>query len=323
MRIARVLSQLVLILTAALAIAGETPRAALIKGMERRFESAATMIQTQSLGEKGGLLLQLKVEINTLGHQRSTVLKPLSLQGMVSFDDRKQWVSIMPDDKKAFIQPSPATFRAPARERIVLVDRNYELSFEKSSPIAGRKIILIVAAPKFSDMAKRKIYLDEESHMLLRLEIIDRSGATKRMLDTMSIEYQKGAAVRSLNLNLKGYDVNRMAAPRPGSDPSLVKAAVGFTPKKVGTLPCGFVITDVQLIGDGDDAMLAFRLTDGLSMVTVYQFDKKRNKEASKMWLQTFAEDQDGIRTGVMGDAPDSVCRAIRDVFVGSKTARP
>lgn len=302
--------------------ADETPRSALQKAMERRFVRAATMIQAQQITELGGGTLQLKVEINTKGHQRSTVLKPLSFQGVISFDDRRQWITLLPDERKAMVQPSPTSFRAPVRERMGLVDRNYELSFERGAEVANRKTLVILARPRAQEMPRRRFFVDEETFLVLRIEVMPRTNEVERLLDTMKIEFEPGNGRRNLAPDLQGFQIERMEPPKSAS-PERIRAAVGFTPRKLTNLPAGFVLTDLQLVGEKELVMVAYRLTDGLSNVTVYQFSPPKRGEGGPRPMPGGTVASDGTRILVVGDAPSTVRRLIQEIFVQPAQNRP
>ncbi len=291
----------------------DTPKEVLLRSLERKV--ACTLVQSQRMDSKR-FAVQVKVQMDSEGRSRRTVLQPLSMQGTVSIDDGHSWFTLFPDEKKLVIQPSPSEHRQNPRTRILLIEQNYRLSFERGTNIAGRKAFVVTAAPKAKELPLRRYAIDGEKFVLLRLERIDSEGKTRIELDTQAITYGKPPEDLFEMPQVEGVRVERCWGPRRITDLSKARELIGFEPRPPDHLPYGFVMSDADLLGSTESAFIALRLSDGLAHVTVYQWDGKRGHREVPFRPPGDGQDGDGICYVVLGDIPRSVRKKILESFL-------
>jgi outer membrane lipoprotein-sorting protein len=296
-------------------------RELLLRSMERQRFIPSTSIVLQHGGPMADCLMQVRIDQSREGRLKMTVLSPLSMQGVASIDNGKEWITYLPDEKRLMVMPSPRLAAGDPRFRVNLADKNYVLRTEPGVEIAGRKTIAIVAQPKSVMMPVRRFYLDEENNYLLRLETQLRN-ERKVLMDTKAISYPNDLPdalfeLRSLDRTKK---VAYTAPIKIATQNRTVRNHLTFRPVLPQNLPFGFAIQEPQMGGEVGGRFVAVRITDGLASATVYQWDGR-----NEPWpFEPGRGDKDakGIRMRIIGEMPDNALRRILDVFVGEAFRR-
>lgn len=212
------------------------------------------------------------------GRRKMVAVKPLVVQGMVSFDDGEQWVNFYPDENRMIVMPSPRGDREDIDSRLKLAFQNYRFAVEPRARIAGRSATVVVAVPKFSGMPVRKYAIDDASNVLLRVESFDSNGDREVFFDTKVIQF--GASEKRVEFRIGTAQTARVYRPEPPV--RLAKLAdarqhAGFAPLPIRNLPNGFEAKETIVAGSGNAKYVAIRLTDGLVSATLYQYPSKTN----------------------------------------------
>jgi len=298
---------------------GESARDVLVRSLAMKHRVSVTMIQIQpgssgvsKHGDRDSDAVHTKLQMSSDGKVRRTVLQPLRMQGIVSIDDGKSWMTLMPDHRQVMIQDSPMLFKQDVRERIALIDQNYEVRFDKRASIAGRPVRIVQAVPRAKELPSKRFHIDDETYVILKQEIIESSGRERVLFDTLMVTYPPRQD-SSLYRRPSNYKVVRCEAPKRVSNPESIKGRVGFEPRSPEDLPYGFVIVEWNLLGEEHAPFLGARLSDGLSYATVYQWDA--SKRSGKSFNGGSGVVIDGIGISVMGDIPRSVRTKIVEVF--------
>jgi hypothetical protein len=297
----------------------ETPEAALRRSMERTGGFCATLVQTHA-GVRGRSPMQLKLMTDSRGRTRRTVLKPLSMQGIVSIDDGRDWITFNPDDRRVMIQPSPFAHRASPAQRMALVERNYRLRFEPTETIAGRRAIVLIAIPRADELPTRRYAFDSQTYLLLRFESIEAGSEPRVLLDTQTFDLVATQPAELFEAPKEpGIEVKRSWGPRRVDNADQAKAAIGFEPRLPRSIPYGFAVDDLQLLGHAQEAFLAVRITDGLAFLSVYQWDGARKYKEPPVRSRNAVRDADGIMIYVIGDVPEAVRERIARAFAADR----
>lgn len=273
------------------------------------------MVQSHSPRGRSGPM-QVKVTMDGQGRSRRVVLQPLSMQGVVSIDDGREWVTLFPDSNKLMIQASPYAYRADLKSRLARIEQNYRLRFEETKPIAGRETVAVVAQPRSGELYTRRYTLDAETYVLMRYEDVEQGGRTRTMLDTVTIDLGREFPADMFRPpSGEGLKIERTWGPRRASDTARVRELVGFVPRTPKGLPYGFAIDDVHLLGSPDAAFVAVRISDGLAMLSVYQWDGNRAWKDRPVRSSRPVQDAYGVFFAVSGDAPEEVRKKIAEAF--------
>lgn len=261
--------------------------------------------------------MQIKMEQAKGGVVRLTVLGPLSNQGVVSLDDGRTWQTYLPDENRILEQPSPQRLRQPSSERYALAINNYRFTLSEGEEIAGREVVVVSAVPlKSNELPSRFFHIDAETAVVLRTEI--RNGRDRRItFDTKSIDYRPEFSAKELTLTPM-RDVRRMklSGPVRFTDPASVQTKLGFRPAMPKELPLGFDNTAMLMLGSDDNPMAAARLSDGLALLTIYQFKADQLPKMGAEGRRGVSREVKGIRLQAVGDLPQSVLSEILQVFI-------
>lgn len=276
----------------------------------------ATLIQTKRVSDDNHSIVKFSVMTNSRGASRRTVLQPLSMEGTILIDDGRTWTTVEPEKRVAMIQPSPLRDKLDSRVRWRLIQANYTLKGDGEVRIAGRKALAVRALPKDELMPVRRYTIDTENFVLLRIESVGDEGKLDVLMDTLAATFPRDMEPALFEISTEGYKVKRTDYPKPLKEVSSPEAALGFSPRLPTTMPFGFKVTQKHVVGGSDSQFLALRLSDGLSMVTVYQWDAERKYPDSPFLRTRDGVDAEGICYKVVGDVPRAVRKKLAQTFL-------
>lgn len=287
-----------------------------LKYMEQSRFVEYTAIRTQLSGcdDLGGL--QLKVQNNSAGQQRITVLAPLAIQGQVFLDDGERYVQFFPDENRLYVTKSPSFYLPSPKERLALAEKNYRFSLTKGSSIAGRKVVYVVATPHEDDMPVRRFGIDEKTSVILKMETV-QSGRATVTLDTKAIEYQPSGSLGELRIQpATGVRTITVSEPVRVTSNSVAAALTGIVPVIPPSLPAGFWAREPEILGTPREQFIAVRITDGLATATIYQFSTKGAARNAPLPSGSVENTYGNIRFAVAGDLPKTVMHKLLKTFI-------
>jgi len=283
----------------------QTPLEILSRSYEARKTTPASLLVVQSaFGEPTKVVT--KVEMDGHGRVRRTVMQPLRLQGLTSVDDGRTWQVQVPDQKILVSMPSPQTRAMSVKIRVDLINKNYRLNEERSVKIAGRDTITILCRAKSRGIPSRRLFLDERTTLPLRTEFQNGS-QFEVLLDTLSVEFPRSLPKELFQLELpEGYKrVVNTGSPKFEAVADTSKS-LGFEPFMPSKLPFGFIVEAVEVVNIGRQKVLSVRLSDGLAVATLYQWNANgRAPSFGSMEVET-AERQ-GVGFAVVSEPPEVV----------------
>lgn len=297
--------------------AADTPEEMLKRWFDQCHRISATVLQTQRVGFREPMMIQIRVQSDGKGRSRSTILQPLRLQGIETFDDGRISITIHPDKQQPIVRPSPHAYQCATSRRMALIRRNYALRFDDPVQVAGRRATVIVATPREESLPVRRFALDENTALLLRAEQTFRATDFGLVLDTKVVQLASGEA--SIAIQMPSVDdatVKRDSWPRPFRTGAEARKLLGFEPSIPENLPYGFSIEARHAIGEPDEVVAAIRLSDGFNYVTVYQWTGDRRR---RMAPDPQAIDGRGVHFAVRGDLSTTLQRRILEAFVQSQ----
>lgn len=249
---------------------------------------------------------QVKVEQTKSGRSRVTIIQPISEQGIEFVDDGEKTATYYPDTQKVEIAASHRRQERSARRMVDLAERNYQLNADHESVVAGRKVILVTATPKFKGMPSRKFYIDADTAYLLRLEVIDATGLSVLCFDTLSVSYPKdiiepvASFPQAHNVNITGKNPQECVA--------------DFEPIVASSLPMGFKVHKTETVCN-EGSTVAVRISDGLVRGTVYEWKRQAGEKIGK---DSVYADLGEVRVLVSADIPRSLKVKLLNAFVST-----
>ncbi|MFN7171551.1 MAG: sigma-E factor regulatory protein RseB domain-containing protein [Fimbriimonadaceae bacterium] len=260
--------------------------------------------------------VRIMVEQSGDGSIRTETLQPICSQGIVTIDNGEIWVTFFPDKQFSVTHPSPQQFEPPIDQRMNRILRNYALDIAGETRVAGRRAVVIVATPRHSELPQRRFGIDQRNHAVLRQEQVV-NGRPVRTLDTLTVSYPREISpVRfdpNVPANRQGKVVRAPEMRRPdGSN-------AGFRPLRPQALPFGFEVDFEHVVRIGRSNMVAYRISDGLSRATVYQWSSSNQGQPSVQVIGNTAEtSRQGVQLRIVGDLPEPVLRRILESFRGA-----
>ncbi|MGE0002598.1 MAG: outer membrane lipoprotein carrier protein LolA [Fimbriimonadaceae bacterium] len=253
----------------------------------------------------------VKIQIVPSKGMKSTVLQPLSMQGFVVIDDGEESKVYDPDREEVLIQPSPNKFLPSTSIRSRQIKSNYAVEYGRHRVLAGRSCHEVVLSPKEAKMPQRRLSIDNSKRLILRYVIVPASGEAIVFTDVKSVIFDQGEANEDFGLPAAAQEkrVRRMEGPQVVSDPMSVKGEVGFSLKRPKSLPFGFDVHAIHLVGHDKEKSLAIRTSDGMSFVTVYvRKGEGRNRPSSGSRASV---ERNGIRFSAVTMAGDPIPREV------------
>jgi outer membrane lipoprotein-sorting protein len=301
----------------------DDPSKILAKALDAQWAVPALLVQNRGQGE-GQPPLRVKVQVVPGKGIQVTVLQPISWQGTVFFDDRRELKTYDPDNDRILVRPSPARFSASTAWRVERVRENYRIETDRGPTLAGRRTLVLTLEPKAAEMPVRRLTVDRANSVLLRYEIEMEDGKKAMYLDTLSAVYEADAASAGFGIDREeGTQIVRLPGPREFRTASAVRETVGFTPRVPDSLPDGFQAYARHILGEEGKEMVAIRLSDGMCAVTVYQWLGSRFKGRPPVRSRWAQRDPYGVMVAVEhtpGDlVPQAVIARILERFAGKK----
>ncbi len=146
-----------------------------------------------------------------------------------------------------------------------LLQRNFETALAGSDTVAGR-VTDIVAVRRPGQSPVARFWLDRETRLVLRREVLDGDGQTLRA----SAFFRVIVGTAPTTIDPSGAESTPHAAGESIVEPK-VAALVDDGWKLPERLPSGLELFDARLSGKGDDQRLHLTYSDGVSTLSLFQ----------------------------------------------------
>ncbi|MCK3657888.1 sigma-E factor regulatory protein RseB [Pasteurellaceae bacterium Pebbles2] len=231
------------------------------------------------------------------------------------------------DDLVSYFQPNFAPFTIKAHHivdylpnvmsaNIDKLAENYDFSALGRNRVADRLVQVIKVMPKDNFRYQYVLFIDEETHLLLRSDMLDRDG---NLLESFQV----------INLYI-GNEINQLAEDLKNVNfpPLLSEAAPKNTPTlnwQTKWLPKGFSLINEKSQPEEKDSenMIESRLySDGLFSFTIYVADKIIPERQENLWQQgantIYSENIGDKEITLIGQIPSSIAkRIVQDIELG------
>ena len=173
--------------------------------------------------------------------------------------------------------PPPREMRNPEdiwSEDTQLLLRNYTVDVVQSEPIAGQNTYLLTINPKVDSRPRKKVWLDAQHYIILRMEHYDIAGNLKALSVYTTIDYDSASVAQQLKQYSekeqgRGPDRRR---PYRSEETSIVEAEKKFGGQlpQPSYLPVGFQLQSTSMVAFRDNPSIHFRYTDGLTALSLF-----------------------------------------------------
>lgn len=192
----------------------------------------------------------------------------------------------------------------------------YSLSVMGGDRIAGRDTEVVTVEPKDNYRYGYRVWVDQDTGLLLRSELVDEAGAALEQFIFTSVSIPTQIPDDLLEPGISGEHYTWYNDPEPVQKTAKPTAS-GW---QVGWLPEGFMMTDRREQPAAIDRMPVEHLayTDGLASISVFIEQLDSNGEplegASGMGaMNAFGSMVDGYQVTVVGEVPQRTVRAVAE----------
>lgn len=207
------------------------------------------------------------------GKSLITILEPLNLQGVQTFDSGRAMHTFFPDDKFVQIRNwGSEQARISPDLRLRLIQRNYKVQKSNGPKVAGLLTTKIVATPHSKDVPRRTIYFARGGTTLLKIELsLGKQNTT--VFEILSRSPFEGTVSAPSST---GWNRETTWGPKPLGNEKQTRVLTRITPIIPKSIPHGFEVVDSFYNGrDENNVFLITRLTDGFVLVNVMQGSPK------------------------------------------------
>lgn len=183
------------------------------------------------------------------------------------------------DDQIVFIHPGQTMTRLPAsggmgplsvRDRMARVPEQYNVLLDGEGRVAGRQTMRLRLAPLDNHRHGYRLWLDRESSLLLKSEMVDDTGRALERVEFVSLDL-------SPQLSLSDFEPPRTLGERVLASVDDDALPTGRLPLNAGWLPGGFAAAerDLRRPGGQRDArpIVARTFSDGLAAFSIFVED--------------------------------------------------
>lgn len=285
--------------------------AILIKALSSQRDTKATLVQTRS---NGNTSISVIVQIVPGKGVTSKVIQPFIHAGIVSVDDGIVWKNFDPHNDSMRIERSPALFEFPVAKRMEAIAKNFQVTLKGADWIAGRQVDVVALKGVVPGVTDRTLWVDRDTSLILGYEADYEDEGPVRLTWTKSVELNNIPTTITVLDDRPVYSkVEKTWGPFDVREPEGSLSQIDFVPKVPTALPAGLEFQATHLIGTHGAKFAGVRLSDGMSMVTVYLWRKDGKTEPFEGNYDEISAA--GLRCRVEGDVPKWAKKEIAKAF--------
>lgn len=290
-----------------------SPEQILARVLEDDFDYNARLVVRRQIWREEPLLFSVVVSKGV--GSKYTVVHPSTYQGQVFIDDGKQLRHYIPESKTIYLRPSGHSFAPSGSWLARRAGKNYTLAIVEREKRLGRDVTTIALRPKNAALPSRRMTVDNELPVVHLVDAFDGSDRL-RLVEVIDLK-PSSSNLGELKLDTTREVRTRQSwGPRPVKDMKLAAGILGFSPLSPRKIPLGFESYVRQLGGTEQSPAFVNRLSDGVAMVTVYQWAYDEEKRPELFSMKPLAFDSTGrIAVTADGDVPSSVLRQMAQAF--------
>jgi sigma-E factor negative regulatory protein RseB len=224
----------------------------------------------------------------------------------------------MPDSQSVFVGERRFNNHLLARlsKNFQEFTSQYNFEIDGSGRVAGREATIVAIRPKDNYRYGYHFWIDNDSHLLLKSDLVD---ASKKVLEQLMF----------VEINVGGNITQEMLVPamdgksftwHKGNDNASQEKTEGFPAWKINNLPYGFAIKDraKQKMPNSNQLVDYLFVSDGLATISVYiekfGVENKGYVGSSQMGaVSIFGSLLDDYHVTVVGEAPQSTVKMIAE----------
>lgn len=199
------------------------------------------------------------------------------------------------------------------------LDDNYRITVDGQDRVAGRPSTVVAVTPVSPDRYGYRLWLDEQSKLLLKSAILDGSGHALEQMQFTSLEVHASLAPDMLQPGLHGPSFDWHSDAETESDEAAAAAAGGGGGDwKVSWVPPGFEFKErsLQRMGAREAPIDHLVYSDGVAMVSIFveavaDVTRALRGRSSRGAVNAFSRLADSHQITVVGEVPAATARKI------------
>lgn len=293
------------------AVAAARPLPAPLDWMARVVAAAEQVSYRGELFHLTGGSRVTTMEIIRRGGEDTYHERLLTLDGVPSevIRDGRTVTCILPEGRQSLAGQRVPRNPMPGQHWSVLtaVTTHYEFLDLGEARVAGRVGRVVGVRPLDASRYGYRLWVDRDTHLLLRADVMDANGETVERIAFTRIEFAAAVADDALSPTLRGEVLSWQ----------VTELDHDLAPDRVwqpAALPAGFIFDGARHRTDGVEQQV---FTDGIAMVSIFVgpvHDEAGLMGASRMGaLSAFGLRSAGRQVTVVGDLPEDAVRAIAE----------
>ncbi|MNK87404.1 Sigma-E factor regulatory protein RseB precursor [compost metagenome] len=241
--------------------------------------SMEALVRSSNVPFQGTLVINgqtvVKVVHGAGDRRRQEILAPMRMKGDLIVDNGKTLWHFSPRTQKVDLSPT-RQWGDRVADRIRLLTQNYRMNVLGREKVAGRAVHVVELLPTHGSRSSQRLWLDQMHAVPLRLERLSPQGKLLERTEFRDIDFLDQVDPELFLLELPQNvavttSVRLLAAGRTLGD---LGDQVPFAVKLPSYLPRGFEGMDVQLFESKGVKSLHWRLSDGLTTLSLFMTGK-------------------------------------------------
>lgn len=246
--------------------------------------SMEALVRSSNVPFQGTLVINgqtvVKVVHGSGDRRRQEILSPLRMKGDLIVDNGKTLWHFSPRTQKVDLSPT-RQWGDRVADRLRLLTQNYRMNVVGSEKVAGRTVHVVDLQPTHANRGSQRLWLDQVHAVPLRIERRSAKGTVLERTEFREISFLDQVDPELFLLELPQNvavttSVRLLASGRTLGD---LGDQVPFAVTLPAYLPVGFEGLDIQLFESKGVKSLHWRLTDGLTTLSLFMTDKNHQPE--------------------------------------------
>ena len=246
--------------------------------------SMEALVRSSNVPFQGTLIINgqtvVKVVHGAGDRRRQEILSPLRMKGDLMVDSGKTLWHFSPRTQKVDLSPT-RQWGDRVADRLRLLSQNYRMGLVGKEKVAGRTVHVVELLPTHGDRGSQRLWLDQVHAVPLRIERRSARGKLLERSEFREIDFLDQVDPDLFLLELPQNvavttSVRLLAAGRTLAD---LGDQLPFAVKLPAYLPQGFEGMDMQLFESKGVKSLHWRLSDGLTTLSLFMTGKEHQPE--------------------------------------------
>lgn len=272
---------------------------------------AQTLLQdmlsaTKQLSYKGRVTIMIQTPMRNMvfeimvtrkapDKRRVEIISPIEMAGSGTIVNGREVAPIMPSKDRRGQGGMPPFFQPDQMDElqgynVQQLIRNYKIRVLEGGLIAGRNTYLIEIEPKNENRPSRKIWIDKEKKIALKVEQYNAQKILQRLVAFSNIDFAMDISDEVFRIQRSFWDMR--GRPKPPEredlwdqlqgklDASKIREKAKFEVKILDNLPGGLALQSITMVKFEKDQNVHLIYTDGLTFVSLFQspFDETKRE---------------------------------------------